>query len=189
MTHLHHSIVAFPNSIRRRLSRLAVKQEEPSFLGLFVAVTVSATLFLFTILSAINITLGFIVWCSNMTQRFPSCELAAGQNITKADQLIHTQGFYVEMGVAQFGAWGSFACCVVLSVIALLKLIANHQMRNMKVSMYLQRHQRLMHEDGGMTPGGSGGSSRTTTTTASMHLPSSEHLDGRSTPPMQRRHE
>lgn len=166
-----------------RLTRLAVRQEEPSFLSLFVAVTVSATLFLLTILSAINITLGFIVWCSNMTQRFPSCELAAGQNITKADQQIRTQGFYVEMGVAQFGAWGSFACCVGLSVIALLKLIANHQMRNMKVSMYLQRHQRLMHEDVGAGASGSGFSA-TTASTASMHLPSSEHLDGRSTPPL-----
>lgn len=76
-----------------------------------------------------------------------SCELAAGQNITKDSQRIDTSGFYVEMGVAQFGAWGSFAICVGLSVIALLKLIGNHQMRNMKVSMYLERH-RLMHEDG-----------------------------------------
>lgn len=76
-----------------------------------------------------------------------SCELAAGQNITEDSQRIDTSGFYVEMGVAQFGAWGSFAICVGLSVIALLKLIGNHQMRNMKVSMYLERH-RLMHEDG-----------------------------------------
>lgn len=76
-----------------------------------------------------------------------SCELAAGQNITKDSQRIETSGFYVEMGTAQFGAWGSFAIGVGLSVIALLKLISNHQMRNMKVSMYLERH-RLMHEDG-----------------------------------------
>lgn len=55
-----------------RLSRLAVKQEEPSFLSLFIGVVVAATLFTLTILAAINITLGFIVWCSNMTQRFPS---------------------------------------------------------------------------------------------------------------------
>lgn len=50
------------------------------------------------------------------------------------------------MGTAQFGAWGSFAACVGLSVFALLKLINNHQMRNMKVSMYLER-QRLVNED------------------------------------------
>lgn len=51
------------------------------------------------------------------------------------------------MGTAQFGAWGSFAICVGLSVFALLKLINNHQMRNMQVSMFLERH-RLMNEDG-----------------------------------------
>lgn len=50
------------------------------------------------------------------------------------------------MGTAQFGAWGSFAILVGLSVFALLKLISNHQMNNMKVSMYLER-QRLMNED------------------------------------------
>lgn len=50
------------------------------------------------------------------------------------------------MGTAQFGAWGSFAIWVGLSVFALLKLISNHQMRNMKVSMYLER-QRLVNED------------------------------------------
>lgn len=50
------------------------------------------------------------------------------------------------MGSAQFGAWGSFAACVGLTVCALLKLINNHQMRNMKVSMYLER-QRLVNED------------------------------------------
>lgn len=46
----------------------------------------------------------------------------------------------------QFGAWGSFATCVGLLVMALLKLINDHQMRNIKVSMYLER-QRLMNED------------------------------------------
>lgn len=151
------------------MSRLAVKQEEPTFLSLFVAVVVGVTLFTLTILAAINVTLGFIVWCSNMTQRFPSCELAAGQNITKDG--IDTSGFYVEMGVAQFGAWGSFAVCVGLSVIALLKLISNHQMHNMKVSMFLERH-RLMNEDGLREfGGGSGGGAASTS------------RDGMSTPP------
>lgn len=48
--------------------------------------------------------------------------------------------------IFQFGAWGSFAIWVGLSVFSLLKLISNHQMNNMKVSMYLER-QRLMNED------------------------------------------
>lgn len=98
------------------------------------------------LIAAFLITLGFIVWCSGMTQRFPSCEIAAGQNITKTDDQIDTTGFYMEMGTAQFGAWASFAIWVGLSVFALLKLVSNHQLRNMKVSMYLER-QRLVHED------------------------------------------
>lgn len=129
-----------------RLTRIVLKQEEPSFLSLFLGVFFGIILLAMTVLSAIMITFGFIVWCSQMTQRFPSCEIAAGQNITKEDQKISTSGFYIEMGTAQFGAWGSFAIWVGLSVFALLKLINNHQMRNMKVSMYLER-QRLMNED------------------------------------------
>lgn len=74
------------------------------------------------------------------------CEIAAGLNITKSDVKIDTSGFYIEMGTAQFGAWGSFAIWVGLSVFALLKLINNHQLRNMKVSMYLER-QKLVNED------------------------------------------
>ena len=72
--------------------------------------------------------------------------IADGQNITKPDVNIKTTGFYTEMGTAQFGAWGSFATWVGLSVFALLKLINNHQMNNLKVSMYLER-QRLVNED------------------------------------------
>lgn len=56
----------------------------------------------------------------------------------------------------QFGAWGSFAISVGVGVIALLKLINNHQVRNIKVSMYLER-QRLVNQhqqqiDGRSTP-------------------------------------
>lgn len=50
------------------------------------------------------------------------------------------------MGIAQFGAWSSFAASVGLTVFALLKLVSDHQMRNMKASMYLER-QRLVNED------------------------------------------
>lgn len=50
------------------------------------------------------------------------------------------------MGIAQFGAWSSFAACVALTVFALLKLVSEHQMRNMKASMFLER-QRLVNDD------------------------------------------
>lgn len=54
----------------------------------------------------------------------------------------------------KFGAWGAFAISVGIGVIALLKLIHNHQVRNIKVSMYLER-QRLVNQqnfDGRSTP-------------------------------------
>ncbi|XP_055679640.1 transmembrane protein 179 [Lutzomyia longipalpis] len=129
-----------------RFVRLSVKQEEASFLGLFLDVFFGFLLCLMTIVSAMIITMGFMDWCSDITLRFPSCEIAAGQNIIKEDQKIDTSGFYVQMGTAQFGAWGAFATCVVISVAALLKLINNHEMTNMRVSMYLER-QRLVNED------------------------------------------
>lgn len=52
----------------------------------------------------------------------------------------------IPLGIAQFGAWSSFAASVGLTVFALLKLVSDHQMRNMKASMYLER-QRLVNED------------------------------------------
>lgn len=129
-----------------QIYRFARLREESSFLALFVDVVVGIQMLAMSILSAIMITLGFIVWCSEMTERFPSCEIAAGQNIIPGAEKIDTSGFYIEMGTAQFGAWGCFAISVGIAVIALLKLINNHQIRNIKVSMYLER-QRLVNED------------------------------------------
>lgn len=85
---------------------------------------------------------------------FCRCEIAAGQNIT-TDPNIDTSYFYVEVGTAQFGAWSSFAIWVGLSLFALIKLISNHQMINMKYSMYLERQRLMQHSssrDGGSTP-------------------------------------
>lgn len=129
-----------------RLAILVYRELESSFLALFFDVVFGITLCAMTIVAAIIITLGFMTWCSDMTERFPSCDVADGQNITNVELNIQTSGFYIEMGTAQFGAWASFAVWVGLSVFALLKLINNHQLRNMKVSMYIER-QRLVNED------------------------------------------
>ncbi|KAH8388418.1 hypothetical protein KR093_005974 [Drosophila rubida] len=140
-----------------QIYRYARMKEEESFIALFVDVVLGIWMLAMSILSAIFITLGFIVWCDGMTERFPSCETSAGQNIIRGDtEKINTSGFYIEMGTTQFGAWGAFAISVGIGVIALLKLIHNHQVRNIKVSMYLER-QRLVNQ---------------------------QHYDGRSTPPM-----
>ncbi|XP_067628324.1 transmembrane protein 179 [Eurosta solidaginis] len=129
-----------------QIYRFARMNDEASFLSLFVDVVLGIWMLASSILSAIMITLGFIVWCDGMTERFPSCETAAGQNIIHGDQdKIDTSGFYIEMGTAQFGAWGAFAISVGVGVIALLKLIQNHQVRNIKVSMYLER-QRVVNQ-------------------------------------------
>ncbi|XP_036322663.1 transmembrane protein 179 isoform X1 [Rhagoletis pomonella] len=140
-----------------QIYRYSRMKEDAPFLSLFIDVVIGIWMLASSILSAIMITLGFIVWCDGMTERFPSCETAAGQNIIHGDQdQIDTSGFYIEMGTAQFGAWGSFAISVGIGVIALLKLIQNHQVRNIKVSMYLER-QRLVNQhqnqlDGRYTP-------------------------------------
>lgn len=127
-----------------RFSLLAYRKEEGKFLGLFLDVCFGTLMFIMTIVSAFFITLGFMHFCNDMTRSFQSCGQAAGQNITQDTEKIDTSGFYVEMGTAQFGIWGSFAACVIVGVVACLKLINEHQMQNMKVSMYLER-QRLVH--------------------------------------------
>lgn len=127
-----------------RLTLIIRNESESSFFALFMDCFISIILCALVVLAAIMITLGFIVWCSDMTQRFPSCDIADGQNITQ-EVNINTSGFYNEMGTAQFGAWSSFAIWVGLSMFALLKLINNHQLNNMRVSMYLER-QRLVND-------------------------------------------
>lgn len=129
-----------------RLTKLYHKEEESTFLWLFVDAFLSLISCAMLLTSAIFITLGFIVWCEIMNERFPSCDTAQGQNITKPDVHIRTNGFYTQMGVSQFGGWSSFATWVGLSTFAILKLINNHQLRNLRVSMYLER-QRLVNED------------------------------------------
>lgn len=129
-----------------RLTKLYHKEEESSFLWLFMDAFFSLMSCAMVLTSAIFITLGFIVWCGLMNERFPSCNTADGQNITKSDVKIRTNGFYTQMGVSQFGGWSSFATWVGLSTFAILKLINNHQLRNLRVSMYLER-QRLVNED------------------------------------------
>jgi len=129
-----------------RLTKLYHKEEESSFLGLFFDAFCGFLLVFSTLVSAIFITLGFIRFCDLMSQRFPTCETADGQNITKPEVKIRTNGFYTQMGVAQFAGWSNVTTWVGLSTFAVLKLVNNHQLRNLRVSMYLER-QRLVNED------------------------------------------
>ncbi|XP_053986100.1 transmembrane protein 179-like [Hylaeus anthracinus] len=125
-----------------RLSIFMYRGEDSSFLSAFIDVISSIFLTTTTLVAAVIVTLGFMTWCQCMTKRFPSCELAAGNDIDKADG-IETSGFHIELGAAQFGIWTSLSIWVGLSVFAVLKLLRYHQLENMKVSMYRER-QRLI---------------------------------------------
>lgn len=125
-----------------RLSSYMYKGEDSTFLSAFIDVIVSINLAAVTLVAAIIITLGFMTWCDCMTKRFPSCELAAGNDIDRKDQ-IDTTGFHIELGAAQFGAWSSLSIWVGLSVFAVLKLCRYHQLENMKVSMYRERQKLI----------------------------------------------
>ncbi|XP_044746555.1 transmembrane protein 179 [Coccinella septempunctata] len=150
-----------------RLSVFLHKGTDSSFLSAFIDVLSGILLCALTIIAALMITLGFMTWCQNITQRFSSCELAAGQDIDKKDG-INTTHFYIELGTAQFGVWGSFAVWVGLSVFALIKLCRYHQIENIRVSMYRER-QKLINENAD-SPGSSLGreSSVSQSTTAEM---------------------
>lgn len=147
-----------------RLSIFLYKGTDSSFLSAFIDVLSGILLCGMTIIAALMITLGFMAWCKNMTERFPSCEIVAGQDIDRADE-INTKHFYIQLGTAQFGVWGSFTTWVGLSVCALLKLCRYHQLENIRVSMYRER-QRLINENAD-SPGSSlGRESNNTQSTA-----------------------
>ncbi|KAL4707359.1 hypothetical protein ACJJTC_005288 [Scirpophaga incertulas] len=127
-----------------RLSMFMYKGTDSSFLSAFVEALVCGVVCALAVPAAAFITLGFMSWCTNIVQRFPSCEDAAGQDIDKKDK-ISTNGFYIEIGTAQFGAWGAFATWVGLAVFSTLKVCRYHQLQNIRVSMFRER-QRLVHE-------------------------------------------
>ncbi|XP_066245959.1 transmembrane protein 179 [Euwallacea similis] len=143
-----------------RLSMFLWRGVDSSFLSAFIDVIVGIFLSAGTIIAACMITFGFMAWCENMTQRFPSCEFAAGQDIDHKDG-INTKNFYIELGTAQFGVWGSFAAWVELTVCAIIKLLRYHQLENIRVSMYRER-QRLINEKAD-SPGSSLGRESVTT--------------------------
>lgn len=87
-----------------QIYRYARMKDEEGFLALFIDVVLSIWMLAMSIISSIMITLGFIVWCDGMTERFPTCEITAGQNIIHGNtDNIDTSGFYIEMGTAQVG--------------------------------------------------------------------------------------
>ena len=85
-----------------------------------------------TLTAALFITLGFNVWCGEMTRRFENCADATENDIDRAEG-IDPKGFFMQMFTAQFGIWLSWATWCGLTVFALLKLCRYHQQENIRV--------------------------------------------------------
>lgn len=132
-----------------RMSMFMYKGIDSSFLSAFLEAVLCIAVCGFTVAAAVVVTLGFMTWCQNIVERFPSCEDAAGQNIDKFDN-ITTSGFYMEIGSSQFGTWAAFATWVGLAVFSTIKVCRYHQLENIQVSMYRER-QRLVNESGSPT--------------------------------------
>ena len=106
-----------------------------------------------TLTAALFITLGFNIWCGEMTRRFENCADATENDIDRAEGIdpkgffmqvmvvmiivmVMMMGFFMQMFTAQFGIWLSWAIWVGLTVFALLKLCRYHQQENIRVSTF-----------------------------------------------------
>lgn len=118
---------------------------DSSFFSAFVDVLVCGLMCIMVLIAALFVSLGFRVWCSEMTRRFETCSDAMGNPIDKADN-IDSDGFYIQMSTAQFGIWVSFSVWVTLFVFSMVKLCRYHHQENLRVSMAKER-KRLINED------------------------------------------
>lgn len=141
-----------------RISLFLYKNKDSSFFSAFMDVISSIFMCSMTLTAALFITLGFDVWCGQMTRRFENCADATENDIDRAEG-IDPKGFFMQMFTAQFGVWLSWATWCGLTVFALLKLCRYHQQENIRVSMAKER-KRLINEDlvqdvpaGGQQPG------------------------------------
>ena len=105
-----------------------------------------------TLTAALFITLGFNIWCGEMTRRFENCADATENDIDRAEGIdpkgffmqvmvvmiivMMMMGLFMQMFTAQFGIWLSWAIWVGLTVFALLKLCRYHQQENIRVITY-----------------------------------------------------
>ena len=116
-----------------RISMFLYKNKDSSFFSAFVDVISSIFMCSMTLTAALFITLGFNVWCGEMTKRFENCADATENDIDK-NEGIDPKGFFMQMFTAQFGVWLSWATWCGLTVFALLKLCRYHQQENIRVS-------------------------------------------------------
>lgn len=128
-----------------RMSVFIHKSKDSSFLTAFTDVICCFCMCSLTLIAALFITLGFNVWCGEMTRRFGNCADATENDIDRLDD-IDTKGFFMQLFAAQFGVWLSWATWCGLAVFAMVKLCKYHQEENIRVSMAKER-KRLINED------------------------------------------
>eukprot|EP00096_Caligus_rogercresseyi_P008423 TRINITY_DN2718_c0_g1_i1.p1 TRINITY_DN2718_c0_g1~~TRINITY_DN2718_c0_g1_i1.p1 ORF type:complete len:299 (-),score=125.81 TRINITY_DN2718_c0_g1_i1:427-1323(-) len=144
-----------------RLGKLALKARDSSFFSAFMDVLLGALMAGLSLAAALFVTLGFKVWCDEITLRFEKCSDATGNDIDKKDA-IDSSGFFLQMFTAQFGIWMSLTAWVGLFLFSSVKLCRYHFEENLRVSMAKER-KRLINEDlmneppPPPPPGGSGG--------------------------------
>lgn len=71
-----------------------------TFLSAFVDTVLAAVMTLLIVPSAVFVTRGFSTWCSAVSERFPSCEIATIMKISGEPE-INPTGFFIIMGTAQ----------------------------------------------------------------------------------------
>uniref|UniRef100_A0A0K2UVT5 Uncharacterized protein n=1 Tax=Lepeophtheirus salmonis TaxID=72036 RepID=A0A0K2UVT5_LEPSM len=128
-----------------RLSKFAFRAKDSSFFSAFIDVILGALMAGLTLAAALFVTLGFKVWCDEITLRFEKCSDATGNDIDKKDA-IDSSGFFLQMFTAQFGIWMCFTTWFGLFLFSSVKLCRYHFEENLRVSMAKER-KRLINED------------------------------------------
>lgn len=132
-----------------KLSAFLFRGVDSSFLSAFIDIIVNVILTAMTFVGAIFITLGFKAWCDAITTRYISCRDASSNDLAEKGVVI--SGFYIQIGTAQFAAWGAWVCSVALTMFSILKMCKYHQQANIAISMAKER-QRLLGETADKPP-------------------------------------
>lgn len=127
-------------------------ETDSSFFSAFLDTIICLLVTAFVFVTAIMVSGGFKAWCDAVTQRFSSCDYASLTQLFPQDTNIKTYGFYIEIGTAQFGAWCSWVCWVLLTVLAMRKLCRYHEEENIRVSMMRERKRLLNNASSNSQP-------------------------------------
>lgn len=120
---------------------------DTSFAGAFVEMLLCICTTLAALVAALFVTLGYEVWCDNITKRFATCSDATENQIDASDG-IDTANFYLEIGMAQFGAWCLWSASIGLCVCAVLKMCKFHHDENIRSSMAHERERQRIIRSG-----------------------------------------